>query len=84
MKCLSLQKRMSKLTTKKFSRIGSRGQCYKTILQKTIVVIIVVIISVWKELMKCLVDDSSNVWSADLSQRHKSDDFNSFLMHLFF
>jgi hypothetical protein len=31
----------------------------------------------WKELTKCLVDDLSNVWSADLSQRHKSDDFNS-------
>ena len=25
-----------------------------------------------------------NVRAADLSHRHKSDDFNSFLMHLFF
>ncbi len=25
-----------------------------------------------------------NVIAADLSRRHKSDDFNSFLMHLFF
>jgi hypothetical protein len=25
-----------------------------------------------------------NVVAADLSRRHKSDDFNSFLMHLFF
>jgi hypothetical protein len=25
-----------------------------------------------------------NVVAADLSHRHKSDDFNSFLMHLFF
>jgi hypothetical protein len=31
---LELTKEVSKLTTKKFSRIGSRGQCYKTILQK--------------------------------------------------
>ncbi len=38
----------------------------------------------WKELTKCLVDVTINVWSEDLTRRDKSDDFNSFLMHLFF
>jgi len=36
----------------------------------------------WKEWNKCLDKDLPNVWSADL--KDKSDDFNSFLMHLFF
>ncbi len=48
MKFYSLQKRVTKLTTKKFSRIGSRGQHYKTILQKTIVVINMVNISAFE------------------------------------
>ena len=34
----------------------------------------------WKELNKCLDKDSPKC----LVNRYKSDDFNSFLMHLFF
>ncbi len=51
MKYYSSQQRVSKSTTKKFSMIGSRGQCYKIMLQKTIVSIIMVIFSAFEELI---------------------------------
>jgi hypothetical protein len=45
---------------------------------------IAITMGMWKELIKYLADVTTNVWSEDLTRRDKSDDFNSFLMHLFF